>query len=248
MPRRQPPSPTARFVASLCLLVLCSTPGFADDPGDDLATLARWMTGAFSSAAQAAENDGFLALDLHTTPIWNDRPDGRWLYVEQAVAGYPEQPYRQRVYRLTEVAPGLLQIEIFTLPTPAAFVGAWRDPESLGAVAPEDLEPRRGCEILLRRRGDVFEGSTLATLCPSTLRGATFATSQVVVTEHGLVSWDRGFADDGAQIWGAIAGGYVFDRIVDDALALETETETGTETDDAGGNGDGDNETSPETE
>jgi len=29
--------------------------------------------------------------------IWEERTDGYWLYVEQAIAGYQDKPYRQRI-------------------------------------------------------------------------------------------------------------------------------------------------------
>lgn len=189
----------------------------ADDAvSADLELLTTWMTGTFSSAAQAAESPDYLAVSLHMAPIWPARTDGRWLYVEQAVADYPDQPYRQRVYQLVELVPGLLESRVFTLPDPPAVVGAWLVDEPLADLDPSDLEERQGCSILLRRRGDAFIGSTLASLCPSELQGASWASSEVVITADGMVSWDRGFAADGGQVWGAQGGGYVFDRIVPD--------------------------------
>ena len=79
---------------------------------------------------------------------------------------------------------------------------------------PSDLTERVGCTIYLKRRDDgAFEGSTLGRLCTSTLRGASWASSEVVITESGLVSWDRGWDEAGAQVWGAEKAGYRFDRI-----------------------------------
>jgi hypothetical protein len=208
--------------AVAAILVVLAPAGAAEAAGGAASTIAelelltRWMTGTFSSAVQAAENPDYLAVSLHMAAIWPARTDGRWLYVEQAVADYPDQPYRQRVYQLVELVPGLLESRVYTLPDPAAVVGAWRAAEPLAGLDPSDLEERQGCSILLRRRDEAFIGSTLASLCPSELRGASWATSEVVVTADGMVSWDRGFAADGNQVWGATGGGYVFDRIVPD--------------------------------
>jgi len=186
-----------------------------DPASDGVATLAEWLTGSFSSAAQAATDDEFFDIRLHMAPIWAGREDGPWLYVEQAVASAEDRPYRQRVYRLREVEPGLFESAVFTLPDPDAAIGAWRASERLEGVSPVDLEPRAGCAILMRRDGAAFVGSTLGTLCPSDLRGARYATSEVRVTLDGLVSWDRGFDATGTQVWGARTGGYVFDRVTD---------------------------------
>ncbi len=67
----------------------------------DLQDLARYMTGSFSSAQQAAQDTAFLDIRLEAWPLWEHRDDGIWLYVEQADAGALDTPYRQRVYRLT---------------------------------------------------------------------------------------------------------------------------------------------------
>ena len=220
----------------------------ADDETSDLDVLGEWMTGTFSSAAQAAEDPEFFDVDLHITPIWTDREDGRWLYVEQAVAEAPDLPYRQRVYRVTEVAPGLFETQVYTLPDPGAVIGAWLAETPLNDLAPDDLEEREGCSIVMRRRGDTFIGSTLGWLCTSSLRGATYATSEVMITPDGMVSWDRGFGEDNRQVWGSVVGGYVFDRIVDDPVPVsESGPDTDTDSDgDGDGDGDGDSEETTE--
>jgi len=201
---------------ALCILLLCTGISSADDESNDLDLLTEWMTGTFSSAAQAAEDPEFFGISLHMAPIWTDRDDGRWLYVEQAVSEALDRPYRQRVYRVDEVAPGLFESQVFTLPDPGAVIGAWESETPLADITAEDLQEREGCSIVMRRRGDTFIGSTLAWLCSSSLRGASYATSEVMITPDGMVSWDRGFAEDQTQVWGAVKGGYVFDRIVDD--------------------------------
>ncbi|HRW89883.1 MAG TPA: CpcT/CpeT family chromophore lyase, partial [Flavobacteriales bacterium] len=67
-------------------------------PAQSLAELASWMTGSFSSAAQAEADTNYYAIELEMARIWPERTDGVWLYVEQAVAAKKEKPYRQRVY------------------------------------------------------------------------------------------------------------------------------------------------------
>jgi hypothetical protein len=226
------------IVAAVAITLLASAVGRSDDESGALDLLAEWLTGSFSNAAQSAEDPEFFDVTLEIVRIWPLRTDGHWLYVEQAVREYRDRPYRQRVYRARELAPGLLQIAIFNLPDPTAAVGAWQLEAPLADLAPDNLTERDGCDILLRRRDESFVGSTLAQLCPSTLRGASLATSEVLVTPEGMVSWDRGFNAEGEQVWGSARGGYVFDRIIDDSEAVseapsgpesESEAETGTE-------------------
>jgi hypothetical protein len=198
----------------LCLVVLAAPMSAvaAEDPALD--RLAAWMTGSFSSAAQAEADPEFRHIVLHMTRIWPDRSDGVWLYVEQAVAEAPDQPYRQRVYHVRRVGEDLFASSVFTVSDPQALVGAWRQDQPLAEIEPEYLSPREGCTIYLLERADgVFEGSTLGRLCRSTLRGATWASSEVVIDQNGMTSWDRGWNDQAIQVWGAEKAGYRFDRV-----------------------------------
>jgi hypothetical protein len=199
-------------VLSALLLVAtsCRTPPPPPAPTASLDRLAAWMTGSFSSAAQAKEDPDFLDIRLHMARIWPDRADGVWLYVEQAVATAMERPYRQRVYSVTYVGGDLYESRVFELPDPAAAVGAWKEDAPLAALTPEMLVVREGASIYLRDLGNRFEGSTLGRMCKSDFRGAAYATSEVTVYADRLVSWDRGFDADGKQVWGAVKGGYVF--------------------------------------
>ncbi len=179
-----------------------------------LAELADWMSGSFSSQAQAeADPDHYFDIRLHMQPVWEERADGPWLYVEQAAASAPERPYRQRLYRLAE-EPGGLRVDIYELPgDPLLVAGAWREPALLAGLSPEDLLPRSGCSVHLHRSGAGYEGSTRGEGCSSELRGASYATSFVTLTEGSLTSWDRGFDARGEQVWGATEGPYRFVRL-----------------------------------
>lgn len=219
------PAPRLRLPLLACLalaLAGCATqtarspeqPPAAPDPAADLRLLADWMTGSFDSADQAGRSpEQFYHIDLHICRIWPDQPDGVWLYVEQASALEPDRPYRQRVYQLAALADGSIECNVFSLPDAAAHVGAWRESAPLTGLTPLDLLPRTGCALFLRRNevGE-FVGGTMGTACPSELRGAAYATSQMWITLQELRTWDRGFDRAGRQVWGATAGPYEFRR------------------------------------
>ena len=134
------------------------------------------------------------------------------MYVEQAAAENLDRPYRQRVYRLTRADDRTLRSEVFALPgDPLAYTGSWQSPNPLHDVEPESQVRREGCAIDLRQiNSETFAGSTDARSCTSSLRGATYATSEVVVTPEKLMSWDRRFDDSDQQVWGAETGPYIF--------------------------------------
>lgn len=197
------------FLASLMFFTACSTSRKTNGDGRLLDELQALMAGTFTSAAQAARDSAFYDITLHMYPIWPD--EGRWLYVEQAVSAMPDRPYRQRVYKLEQAGPKSFRSVVYTLPDPGAFIGAWKEPARFEQLAPEALELREGCAVVLERQADgSFAGSTLGKECESTLRGASYATSQVTIREGLIVSWDQGFDHNGEQVWGAVKGGYEF--------------------------------------
>jgi hypothetical protein len=170
------------------------------------------MSGSFSSAEQAAADSAYFDIRLEMKPIWTDRDDARWLYVEQAVAAHRDRPYRQRIYRVRETDDGF-ESAVFTLPAPEGFVGAFAESERFEILEPDSLVEREGCAVRLRWTGTHFEGGTTGRGCESSLRGASFATSEVRLFENRIETWDRGFDERGEQVWGATAGGYVFQKL-----------------------------------
>ncbi len=194
-------------------VVLDKEPTLGDDA--DLMRLTGWMTGAFSSERQSQEDERFFDIRLHVARIWPERDDAVWLYVEQAAATALERPYRQRVYRLTRISDEVLESRIFELAEPETYAGAWSNPETLQATAPEELTYRTGCEVLLKFTGEARDrvvGGTLGNLCKSELRGASYATTRVEIDGAGMVSWDQGFDAEDSQVWGSEVGGYRFLR------------------------------------
>lgn len=204
-----------RAVAAAAVMIVAVQLVPAGEPSHDLGLLADWLTGSFSSASQAAADPEFRDIRLHVARVWPNRSDGIWLYVEQAAAESLDRPYRQRVYHLTQPTDTLFESQVLELPDPERRVGAWRLEQPLADLDPADLGAREGCAILLRRSGNAFAGSTLGRLCESSHRGAAWATSEVILTADRMVSWDRGFDAAGVQVWGAVKGGYVFDRVAE---------------------------------
>ncbi|MBD3348968.1 MAG: hypothetical protein GF400_07210 [Candidatus Eisenbacteria bacterium] len=205
----------ARLLAAAVLACLVGVASAAQESSSELEILSDWMTGSFNSSAQADADSSYFDIRLQMARIWPDGYDV-WIYVEQAVAGSEGRPYRQRVYRLTEMEGGLFSSDVFELDDPERYVGAWRHDAPLGDLRPKDLAKREGCAVLLRRdpSGD-FSGGTVGRCCRSSLGGAAYATSEVLLTESRLESWDRGFDASGRQVWGAEKGPYVFRKTAD---------------------------------
>lgn len=180
-----------------------------EDPIEELFSL---MQGSFNSEQQSIEDSTYFNISLHMYPIWKDK--GHWLYVEQALNAKQDQPYRQRIYEINKVNDSVFSSTIYTLPNDSLYIGKWRDPDFLDQLPIDSIVKRKGCEVYLSRIGDtIFTGATKPKSCESSLRGASYATSEVDIYPGKIVSWDRGFDTEGNQVWGAEKGGYIFLKI-----------------------------------
>lgn len=180
---------------------------------NELDQLRSMMSGSYDSSLQAEEDSSYYNISLHMYPIWKNKGGGEYLYVEQALASMQDKPYRQRVYKLQKQADGSVVSFVYTLKNKSLFIGKWKDPKYFNKFGLSILDEREGCKVVLNRTFSGYDGSTQNDNCKSTLRGATYATSIVSLTENQITSWDQGFDEKGEQVWGAKKGPYKFVKL-----------------------------------
>jgi hypothetical protein len=179
----------------------------------DLRNLYNMMIGSFSSENQSKVDSNYFDIRLKMVPMWSES-EYYWLYVEQAMATNENKPYRQRVYRLSKVNDTTIESRVYTIKNGENYFGDWKLENPLANLTIDSLEERKGCSIFLNKiNKSEFSGSTNKTDCESSLKGATYAISFVNIYTDMIISWDRGFDKDDNQVWGAINGGYIFDKI-----------------------------------
>ncbi len=114
--------PTRTLTMTLMLLALFACTAApqreAVTPDDPAAKVAAMMQGHYDSRDQAAADKTYFPIALAMVPIWPERSDGHWLYVEQAMADTPEKPYRQRAYRVYSGEDGEVISEVYTFAEP----------------------------------------------------------------------------------------------------------------------------------
>lgn len=205
-----------------CMLQGCASAAPEASPNQDAgpppeameSRLYRWLAGRYDSSKQAAADRSYYAIDLTMCAVDAPQYGARTLYVEQAMSG--RAPYRQRLYVVEPVAgvANAAKSRVFEFNDPTKMVAFCKSGK---ATLPEGVvaEAKAGCEVILTwdEGRQAFTGGTTGKTCASTLNGASYTSSEVVLESARLVSWDRGFDANDQQVWGATKGGYVFDRL-----------------------------------
>jgi hypothetical protein len=194
---------------TLLLLCLVANLMSANAQKQQATELFNWMTGSFHSGAQAKTDTSYFDISLHMYPIWEADANAYWLYVEQAMTTALNRPYRQRVYKIYGEG-GKLVSKVYEIKSANKFINGWKNKELLTHLTPDSLIDRQGCAIYLTKAVNLYKGSTPGKECLSSLRGASYATSEVEIFSDKLLSWDRGWSAADKQVWGAEKGGYIF--------------------------------------
>ena len=181
----------------------------AETKPDHLPELFALMQGSFNSEIQSQVDSTYMNIALHMYPIWKDK--GNYLYVEQALNTKQDQPYRQRIYEVTQLNDSMFSSAIYTIANDSLWIGKWKTPQAFDTLSMDSVTKKEGCEVILKRiQPNYYKGETGEKTCESSLYGASYATSEVEILEDKIISWDRGFDAKGNHIWGAEKGGYIF--------------------------------------
>lgn len=199
---------------SLLLFIACGEKSGEDtavEAFDVLGEFASHLTGSFDSSEQAAVNPSYYDVSLTACAVSVEGIDTPTLYVEQALSDQLNQPYRQRIYVLSQVDDTTVKSEIYELDTPDAYIGFCAT-EELQTVSIESMTLKDGCAVELEWIENGFVGETEIGTCKSDMNGASYATSIVETSDAMISSWDQGWNSNAQQVWGAEDGPYIFIR------------------------------------
>tara|TARA_B110000046_G_C12739099_1_gene291797 strand:- start:28 stop:540 length:513 start_codon:yes stop_codon:yes gene_type:complete len=167
------------------------------------------MTGEFTSKAQAKKDTNYSDISLKVTRIWENKIEEVWLYVERANSNNLKQPYRQHIYQLVELSEYKYVSYIYDIPDKEKYIGANKKPTILDDLSSEDLLPLEDCGMGMHYAKKAFRGATAAR-CPNSWSGAALETSEMELYKDKLISWDRGWTEEGDQVWGPTIGAHIF--------------------------------------
>lgn len=188
---------------------------------DHARLVAQSLTGEKFSKDQASRDpDNFFNLRWLSCPAADMVDGSKVMYFEQAFWRTPNKPFRQR-FVMVKPCPKEMKCDV------ELSTYAIRDAEEYKNFCdrPKDQRPQPEevigdiaehlTTIHLKRcdRGKpcLYEGSTAPDGFPNSWNGAAYCTSELAVLKNNEIhSWDRGYDDDGNQVWGVKGGPYEF--------------------------------------
>ncbi len=174
------------------------------------------LTRTMDTTAQAEHNPRYVGVQMTTCPIQIAEAtpsEGIYLYQEQALSESLDRPYRQRFLHIILNADATrIESRTFKPPIPETWTGLCEQSEPI--IQANELG-NLVCTVSLRPSSLGYVGSTPEEGCPVNLRGAVRLTNTVVLHQDGMDTWDRGFDENGIQVWGAQADPYQYRWQVD---------------------------------
>lgn len=133
-----------------------------------------------------------------------------YLYQEQALNDKLKEPYRQRFLEISSVEnENTIESTAFRAIQPQRWINFCDRPENQRNVNLDDLG-EAVCRVSLRKLMTIYIGETPSEGCPTNMGGAVRMTNTVILHSQGMDTYDRGFDEQGNQVWGAENEGYQF--------------------------------------
>lgn len=186
----------------------------------DLEDVAARLEGTIDSSRQSMLDRDYVDVRVTQCQITiNDAPGylkpSKFLYVEQALSLSLDAPYRQRVIKLSldsmnrrGVVSSIYEINL----SPDQVLHLCSKDAADRVMKWSDLKDVH-CSVYMHKIHDLWVGETQSGKCPNDYGDAKFASSIVRLSRTGMYSWDRGWDAEGNQVWGAVKGGYNFEKM-----------------------------------
>jgi len=172
--------------------------------------LHRYLQGNYTNKTQVKNEKDIQEYELHIAPIWEDREDEHWLYVERRNINEPNIPVHQRVVKIFENMDFIKQ-QVFFIPSAKDYLDGWRQVEVFDSLKPEQLLKQRGCTVFFKEtEKDNFKGITLGKSCANRFKGAKYSRTDMNVKEEEMRWLEQGFDENNMFIWGPEHGGIQF--------------------------------------
>ena len=201
-----------RLFLLILILISISTP-IVYSQNNNIDLLSDWFQGKYNTSDQAKIDSLIIDKHLSVTPFSISEQTGKWFYLETSFSSSPNSPYRQEVYHFHPAKFGFLNLDIYTIVNKSKFKKLVEKDKVFEKNIIDQFTKKNKCSIYLKFIDDLFIGSTSGKLCKSTIRNASYATTEIEITEGDFFLWERGFDLRENQVWGSKENGYIFIKI-----------------------------------
>ncbi len=195
--------------------LLWHTSVLASPSGSQVQDVVDHLVGQMDTAVQAALDAKKVPVRMTTCKVKvSGVPQGSskivYLYQEQALVNRLNLPYRQRVLGVSLVdGKDVVESKAFKLVQPEPWAG-WCSKAEDDRVIPYEAIKDARCSVFLKPYLGLYVGETQPGGCPTNLRGAKTITNFIILRRDGMDTHDRGFDQQGKQVWGAEGEAYEF--------------------------------------
>lgn len=123
------------------------------------------IIGHFSNKEQAEDNPGEAVQEFIVTPIFKDRPDEFWVYLEFFSPLMLEKPIDQRIEQYTRIDRDSFRMEVYYLKEPGKYINEWKKNKPFPNLdIRADLKRDENCDLIILHQDD--KPGTFRTLPP----------------------------------------------------------------------------------
>lgn len=187
-----------------------------------LSILAQYLAGEFGNKEQAiSEPAWYVNLLMWQRPVSLFTEDSLTLFAEQANILNIEQPYRQRLLRITPNSADTFKVQYYMFKDPNAWRGAGRNYTLLNALTTSEIDLLPGCvltvniETIAQDQYKFIAKPIPDSRCMFDYAGNTVEVSLgFEVTQTEFLSYDKGIDPETRKAtWGAILGPYRYTKL-----------------------------------
>lgn len=210
----------SRFIVAL----MCLFSSFAYSAvfkSENTALLKQWLVGEHRSTNEVIHGRK-VNIDLQILPIWQDRVDGEWLYIESRIVNSPNKPFLQRIMQLVATPNGLIRLYSYSIPRASDFAGAYSTPQLLTSLTLSQLSSSNNCELLVDLKvTGTFVGTTDTESCHGNRSSSPLMSTFFAVSAVNISFLDGGYNELGVVVPGRLDIPVTFLKFSDYALNIE---------------------------
>ncbi|QUM82697.1 chromophore lyase CpcT/CpeT [Moritella sp. 5] len=206
------------LILRFIVVLMCLFSSFAYSAvfkSEHTALLKQWLSGMYRSTNDVIQGR-VINIDLNISPIWQDRIDGEWLYMESRITHSSNKPFRQRIIQLVATPNGLIRLYSYSIPRASDFAGAYYTPQLLTSLTQSQLSISNNCELLIELKVTyTFVGETDPDSCITHRTNTPLMTTFFAVSEVNISFLDGGYDKSGKLVPGRLDVPITFLKIED---------------------------------